>query len=74
MRLTETSESALRANTSRCATEQAVTTCPMADVTNMKHWVLPMAELLFWLAVQRVYAVSIGESYARPMNDVRPSC
>lgn len=39
----------------------------------MTTWgVLPFDELLHWLAIQRVYAKSIGASYARPANDTRP--
>lgn len=31
-----------------------------------------MPELLWWLGIQRVYAKSIGESFAKPQNDTKP--
>jgi hypothetical protein len=31
-----------------------------------------MPELLWWLAIQRVYAKSIGASFAKPQNDTKP--
>ena len=32
-------------------------------------WVLPLDQLIWWLHVQAIYARSIGESFAKPMND-----
>jgi hypothetical protein len=39
-----------------------------------RRWILPLATLLWWFAVQSIYARQIGSSFARPANDngVRP--
>ena len=41
----------------------------------MKAFRIPgtMRQLRWWLGIQRVYALSIGKSFAAPMNDTRPA-